>query len=98
MSKLTKITSIFQKASDAFGPITAKPRDADLQRLNETLVVCTLTVTLNGTTAGCASSVVLPYAVYQTNHVGSFYFMRDARPNYKPDIGKLSKDNRLSKM
>ena len=80
MSKLTDITAIFQKANDAFGPITANPRDADLQRLNETLVVCTLTVTLNGTTAGCASSVVLPYAVYQMNHVGAFDFIRTRAP------------------
>ena len=64
MSELTDIHAIFQKASNAFGPITANPRDAELQRLNETLVVCTLSVTLNGTTAGCASSVVLPEAVY----------------------------------
>ena len=60
MSKLTDITAIFQKASDAFYPITAKPRDDDLQRINKTLVVCTLSVTLTGTTSGCASSVVLP--------------------------------------
>ena len=52
MSKLTDITAIFQKASDAFGPITVKPRDSDLQQLNETLIVCTLSATLTGTTAG----------------------------------------------
>ena len=98
MSKITNITDIFQKASNMFGPITAKPRNSDLQQLNETLVVCTISVTLTGTTARCASGVVLFNAVYQTNHVGAFYFMRDARPDYKTDIGQLSKDNRLSKM
>ena len=68
MFNLTDIHTIFQKASNTFGPITAKWRDADLQRLNETLVVCTLSVTLTGTTAGCASGMVLPKAVYQTNN------------------------------
>ena len=98
MSELTEINAIFQKASDTFDPITEKPRDADLQRLNETLVVCTLSVTLTGTAAGCASDVVLPEAVYQTNHGGAFDFMCDARPDYNPDIERFSKDNRLSKM
>ena len=68
MSEVTDINAIFQKASDTFGSITATPHDADLQRINETLVVCTLSVTLTGTTAGCASGVVPPKAVYQTNH------------------------------
>ena len=68
MSELTNINTIFQKASDTFGPNTAKPRDANLQRLNKMLVVCTLSVTLTGTTAGCASGMVLPKAVYQTNN------------------------------
>ena len=81
MSKLTDINAIFQKASDTFGTINTKPRDSDLQRLNETLVVCTLRVTLTGTTAGCASGVVLPKAVYQTNHGGDFDFMRNTRPD-----------------
>ena len=98
MSKLTDITAIFQKTSDAFGPITAKPRDADLQQLNKTLVVCTHSVTLTGKTAGCASGVVLPNSIYQTNHRGAFDFMRDARPNYNPAIKRLPKDDRLSKM
>ena len=39
MSELTDINAIIQKASHTFGPIAAKPRDADLQRINETLVV-----------------------------------------------------------
>ena len=34
MSELTDITAIFQKVSDTFGPIKAKPRNSDLQRLN----------------------------------------------------------------
>ena len=98
MSKLTDINAIFQKASDTFGPITAKQRDADLQRLNKTLVMCTLSVTLTGTTAVCASGMVLPKAVYQTNHRGDFNFMPDARPDYDPDRERLSKDDHLSKM
>ena len=64
MSKLTNITSIFQKSRDVFISIMAKPRDADLQRINETLVGCPLSVTLTGMTAGCASGVVLLDAVY----------------------------------
>ena len=98
MSKLADINPISQKVSDTFGPITAKSRGADLLHLNETLVVCTLSVTLTGMTAGCASGVVLPKAVYQTNHGGAFDFMRDARPDYDPDIEQISKDDRLSKM
>ena len=98
MSYLTDIHAIFQKASDTFGPINAKPRDANLQRLNEKLVVCTLSVTLTETTSGCASGVVLPKSVYQTNHGGAFNFMCDARPDYDPDIERLSKDERLSNM
>ena len=99
MSDLTDITAIFQKASDAFGPITAKPRDADLQRLNESLVVCTLSVTLTGTTAGCASGVVLPADVYKVNHAGAtFNFMRAARADYDPAIENLSKEDRVSKL
>ena len=98
MSNLTDIHTIFQKASDTFGPITAKWRDSDLQRLNETLVVYTLSVTLTGTTAGCASGVVLPEAVYQMNHGGAFESMRNARPDYDPYIKRLSKDDLLLKM
>ena len=60
--------------------------------------MCTIIVTLTGTTAGCASGVVLPEAIYQTNHGGEFDFMRDARPDYNSDIERLSKDERLSKM
>ena len=60
--------------------------------------MCTLSVTLTGTTSGCASGVVLPEALYQTNHGGAFNFMRDARPDYDPDIKRLSKDDRLYKM
>ena len=58
----------------------------------------TLSVTLIGKTVRCASGVVLPDAVYQTNHLGAFNFMRDARLDYKPDIEQLSKDDHLSKM
>ena len=98
MFKLTNIYAIFQKASDKFGTINAKPRDANLQCHNETLFVCTLSVTLTGTTYGCASGVVLPEAVYQTNHGGAFNFMRDTCPDYNPDIKRISKDDHLSKM
>ena len=98
MSELTNIHAILQKASDTFSPINVKPRDADLQHLNKSLVVCTLSVTLTGTTAGCASGVVLPEAVYQTNHGGAFNFMRDTRPEYDPDSKRTSKDDHLSKM
>ena len=62
------------------------------------LVLCTLSFTLTGTTAGCASGVVLPDVIYKTNHGGAFDFMRDVHPNYNPDIERLLKDNRLSKM
>ena len=62
-----------------FGPITEKPHDANLQRLKKTLVMCTLSVNLTGTTTGCASVVVLSDAVEKTNHVGAFDFMRDTR-------------------
>ena len=89
MYELNDITTIFQKASDAFGPITAKPRDANLQGLNETLVMCTLSITPTGTTARCASDVVLPDAVYQTKHGEAFDFMRDAHPDYNLDIKRL---------
>ena len=98
MSELTDITAIFKKLCDAFLPITAKPRDADMQKLNKSLVVCTLSVTLTGTSAGCTSGVVLLDSIYQTNHGGAFDFMRDARPNYNPSIKILSKDDCLSKM
>ena len=60
--------------------------------------MCTLSVTLTGTTAGCASGMVLPDDVYQTNHGGAFDFMRDARPYYNLDIKQLLKADRLSKM
>ena len=42
--------------------------------------------------------MVLPEAVYQTNHGGAFDLMRDAHPDYNPYIKRLSKDNCLSKM
>ena len=43
--------------------------------------------------------MVIPYSVYQTNHVGvPLYFMSDARPDYNPAIERLSKDDRLAKM
>ena len=98
MSKITNINAIFQKAIGMFGPITAKPRDADFQRLNETLVMCTIIITITGTFVSCASGVVLPESVYQTSQRGSFDFMRDKRPEYDPDIKRLPKDDRLSEM
>ena len=73
MSELTDINAIFHEASDAFGPITEKTRDSDLQRLNEMLVVCTLSVTLTGSTAGCASGVHL----VESLEVGITRLLRD---------------------
>ena len=43
--------------------------------------MCILSVTLTGMTDVCASGVVLPNAVYRTNHGGAFDFMRDTRPD-----------------
>ena len=60
MSELTNINAIFQKANNRFGLITENLCDSNLQRLNETLFLCTLRITLTGKTAGCASGVVLP--------------------------------------
>ena len=60
--------------------------------------MCTLSVTLTRTTAGCASGLVLPEAVYQTNHRGAFNLMLNAHPEYDLEIERLSKDDRLSKM
>ena len=55
--------------------------------------MCTLSVTLTGTTAGWASGVVLPDSVYQMNHEGvPFDFMRKARPDYNLAIKRLSKE------
>ena len=96
MSKLTDIHAHPRHVPE--GEQHAKPRDADLQRLNKTLAVCTLSVTLTRTTAGCASGLVLPEAVYQTNHRGAFNLMLNAHPEYDLEIERLSKDDRLSKM
>ena len=72
MSDLTDITAVFATASAAFEPITRKPNNADLQRLNEVLVVCCLSVTLTGTNVGCPD-------MYGFSHKEAFDFMRDAR-------------------
>ena len=94
MSKLTDITSTFHKASDAFSPIISKANDGDLQRLNEVLVVCCISVTLTVTAVGSPSGVVLPNVVYKANHGGAYFnFMRDARADYDPAIKNLSKDD-----
>ena len=79
MSDLTNITAVFVTASVVFKPIACKPNNADLQRLNEALVVCCLSVTLTGTSAGCPSGVVLSDTVYKLAHTDSFDFMRDTR-------------------
>ena len=75
MSELTDITAVFVTANEAFDPITNKPNDADLQRLNEALVVCCLSVSLTGEDAGCPSGVVLSDAIYTTTNTTSFNFM-----------------------
>ena len=81
MSDLTDSTAVFATASMAFNPIARKPNDANLQRLNEVLVVCYLSVTLTGTGAGFPSGVVLSNTVYKLSHTDtySFDFMRNAR-------------------
>ena len=87
MSKLTDITTTFQKASDAFSPIRSKLNDGDLQHLNRVIVICCLRVPLTGTTTGSPSGVVLPNSVYKINHGGaSFNFMCNARADYDPTI------------
>jgi hypothetical protein len=92
MSDLTDITAVFATASAAFEPIARKPNDADLQRLNEVLVVCCLSVSLTGTDAGCPSGVVLTDTVYKLTHTASFDFMRDARAEYDDAIAELKDD------
>lgn len=92
MSDLTDITAVFATASDAFEPIARKPNDADLQRLNEALVVGCLSITLTGTDAGCPSGVVLAASVYLDAHSSPFNFMRDARAEYNPAIALLADD------
>ena len=67
MSKLTDITSTFQKASDAFSPISSKPNDGNIQCFNEVLCVCCLIFSLTGTAAGSPSGIVLPNSVYKSN-------------------------------
>ena len=42
--------------------------------------------------------MVLPDAVYQTNHGGGFNFMYNERPDYNPNIERISKNNHLSKL
>ena len=79
MTDLTDITAVFATASAAFKPVVRKPNDANLQRLNEALVVCCLSVTLTGTSTGCPCGVVLSDTVYKLFHTDSFDFMRDTR-------------------
>ena len=99
MSELTDVTATFQKASDAFSPISSNSNYGNLQRLNEVLVVCCLSVTLSGMAAGSPSGVFLTDSVYKANHGGaSFNFMRAARIDYEPAIQNLSKHDRESIM
>ena len=70
MSNITDITATFQKASDAFSPISSKPKNGYLQRLNKVIVVYCLSVTLTRTAVGSPSGVVLPYSIYKENHGG----------------------------
>ena len=76
---LTDITAVFATANTAFEQIPHKLNDANLQRLNEALVVCCLSVTLTGTSTGCPCGVVLSDTVYKLFHTDSFDFMRDTR-------------------
>ena len=92
MSDLTDITAVFATASAAFEPIARKPNDADLQRLNKALVVCCLSVTLTGTSAGCPSGVVLTPTVYGLKHEDAFDFMRNTRAEYDAVIAQLADD------
>ena len=92
MPNLTNITAVFATANDAFNPITHKPNDADLQRLNKVLVVCRLFATLTGTDTGCPSGVVLIDTVYCTSHSFSFNFMYAARVKYIPVILLIADD------
>ena len=99
MSDLTDIIATFQKASDAFSPISLKPNNGDLQYLNYVLVVFCLSVTLTGKASGSPSGVVLPDAMYKANRGGaSFNFMRDAHADYDPNIKNLSNDDHVSMM
>ena len=92
MSDLTDITVVFVTASAAFEPIARKPNDADLQRLNEALVVCCLSVTLTGTSAGYPSGVILADTVYKLKHTVLFDFIRNARAEYYAVIALLADD------
>ena len=66
MSNLTDITAVFAAANNVFEPIACKPNNADLQRLNKVLVVCSLFVfvTFTGMRASFPSDGVLSDAVY----------------------------------
>ena len=92
MSELTDITTVFARASITFKPITRRPNDADLQRLNEAPVVCCLSITLTGTSVGCPSGGILSDVVYTLSHVESFDFMRNVREEYYPVTTLLADD------
>ena len=99
MFGLTDITATFQKASDAFNPISSKPNNGDLQSLNEVLVFCCLVITLTRTSAASPSRVVLSIFIYKANDGGaSFNFMCNAHADYDPAIKLLSKDDCVSMM
>ena len=99
MYKLTDIIATFQKASEAFSPISSNPNDGGLQRFNEVLVVYCLSVTLTGTANGITSDVVLPNSIYKANNGGAYFnFMRAARADCDPAIQNLTKDDRVSMM
>ena len=99
MSELTDITANFHKASNALSPISSKPNDGKLQRINKVIVVCCLSVTLTRKVAGSPSGVVLPDSVYKAKYGGlSFNFMRDVYVEYDPVIKNLSRYDRVSMM
>ena len=92
MSNIKYIASAFKIVSDSFDPIRLKPNDNDLQRLNEVLVVTSLSFTLAGTNYGTADGVVLSDVVYKSNNGGrSLEVMRAAREDYDPAIAGLGK-------
>ena len=92
MSNLTNITTVFATASEASSLIAHKPNKADLQRFNEALVVCCLSVILTGTNAGFPSWIVLTAIIYRTSYSSSFSFMHAAWAEYNPVIALILDD------
>ena len=62
-----EITPAFKIASDSFDYIRLKPKNDDLQRLNEVLAVTSFSINLTRT-----GYVVLTEALYNTNNIGYY--------------------------